>query len=268
MTDYWEPEVVRSVGDLESTVLPLEAAGWLFRGQSRVHGELVPSIDRGVLGGLGRAVKLILERRSIEAFRQNLSVVSNESERLALTDPHIALMVMRHFDVPTRLMDWSESPHVAAWFASERNPESDAEIWAFDRLVYQVEGFKQWAVGPPVTKNGEFHPQLTMFLPQLGSIDWFVCAVYLRPTFPRQNAQKGWFSLTAHFEVDHADYLARLLRTPSCCRRFIIPRALKSEILPHLSLNHGLERSVLFPGQPSEAVVMAAEAARAVFPPS
>jgi hypothetical protein len=225
----------------------------------------VPSIDRAPREKLGRALELLLERRSIEAFRQNVRTLTNESERLAMTDPHIALMVLRHYDVPTRIMDWSESQYVAAFFASESHAESDAEIWAFDRMLYQTEGFKQWAVGPPVTRNGEFHPQFTMFMPELGAIDWFTCSIYLRNTFPRQNAQEGWFSLTARFEVDHASYIARLLKSPDRCKRYIIPGALKSHLLDHLRVSHGVQSASLFPDADALPQASAVHSASEVF---
>jgi hypothetical protein len=176
-------------------------------------------------------------------------------------------MVLRHYDVPTRLMDWSASQYVAAFFASESLESHDAEIWAFDRGLYQTEGHKQWAVGPPVTLNGEFHPQYTMFRAELGSIDWFICSIYFPETFPRQNAQKGWFSLTPRFEVDHANYIARLLKSPDACLRFTVPSRLKAELLHHLRVSHGVHKSVLFPDLDCQPQVQAVAAANAVFRP-
>jgi hypothetical protein len=214
---------------------------------------------------MGRAVKLFLERRSIEAFRQNVRRLRNQSERLAMTDPHIALMVLRHYNVPTRIMDWSQSPHVAAFFAANTEETQDAEIWGFDEPLYEVEGLKQWDVGPPVTRNGEFHPQFTMFLPDLGGIDWFICAFYFPDTFPRQHAQHGAFSLTAQFEVDHAHYIARLLQRPDRCLRFIIPASLKADLRAHVRVTQGIETRTLFPDNGDDAQAHAVAAATAIF---
>ena len=226
---------------------------------------MIPSIDRPPRERQGRAVKLYLERRSIEAFRENVVRPTNQSEQLAMSDPHIALMVLRHYDVPTRIMDWSESQHVAAFFACEGHQGSDAELWAFDRLLYQSEGLKQWDVGPPVTRNGQFHPQYTMFIAELGSIDWFICSIYFPQTFPRQNAQKGWFALTPRFEVDHALHIARLLKSPAACLRLIIPAGLKLDLMTHLRITRGVHRSALFPDLEQQSQARAVMAANAVF---
>ncbi len=265
LPDFWEPRVVESIELLEAEVASMRKDGWLFRGQSRVRGRLVPSIDRPPREHLGRAVKLGLEKQAIDEFRKSVTAPVNQSEMLAMTDPHIALMVLRHYDVPTRILDWSASPYVAAFFASETNHASDGELWAFDRRLYEVEGAKQWDVGPPVTQDGEFQPQYTMFMPELGDIDWFICAFYFPDTFPRQDAQEGAFSLTANFEVDHAGYIARLLKTPERCLRFILPAKLKPGLLRHLSSVHQVDRARLFPDGPDGTQKDAISAARAVF---
>ena len=228
-------------------------------------GRLVPLIDRPPRERLGRVAKLFLEGRSIEAFRKNVRVLTNQSESLAITDPHIALMVLRHYGVPTRILDWSQSAYVAAFFASETDQAADAEIWAFDEPLYEIEGRRQWDVGPPVTRDGQFHPQYTMFMPNLGPIDWFICAFYFPNTFPRQHAQHGAFSLTAHFEVDHAHYLARLLKSPDRCRRLVVPATLKRDLLTHLRLSHGINRAILFPDEGQQTQTRAVSAANDVF---
>ena len=43
------------------------------------------------------------------------------------------LMLMRHHGVPTRLVDFTESPIIALFFALEENPPSDFSIWALQR---------------------------------------------------------------------------------------------------------------------------------------
>jgi hypothetical protein len=214
---------------------------------------------------MDRAVKLFLERRSIEAFRQNTRHLRNESERLTMTDPHMALMVLRHYNVPTRILDWSRSPYIAAFFVANTAETHDAEVWAFDEPLYGAEGLKQWDVGPPVTRNGEFDTQYSMFMPDLGGIDWFIRAFYFPDTFPRQHAQHGAFSPTAQFEVDHARHIPRLLQCPDRGLRYVIPASLKAAFRTHLRVTEGVETKTLLPDSGDHAQANAVAAAAGIF---
>jgi hypothetical protein len=83
-------------------------------------------------------------------------------------DPVIALMVLRHYGVPTRLLDWSISPFVAAFFAVSAHDTQDGEIWAFSHDDYAREGKLQWRDRPETTSDGsgdddKFEAGLTAF---------------------------------------------------------------------------------------------------------
>jgi hypothetical protein len=212
-------------------MLELEGKRWLFRGQSKDHGTLYPSIDRDPMDRLLRPERLALERRSIETFRSAARFFVPGGERLAMTDDIIALMVLRHYGAPTRLLDWTGSPFVAAYFAAYSLPGSDGEIWSFNEPLYEAEGAKQWTLWPETTDGGDgvsFNAHLTAFL-VAEPPDWFICIFYPQG-FPRQRSQAGAYSMTARFSQNHADHIARILKAPQYHHRFVIPAGLKQRV--------------------------------------
>jgi len=76
---------------------------WLCRGQPGPYGCLRPSIDRDAREHLSRPEKLKLERQSIDLFRSTARFFTDNGEKGALHDDVVALMVMRHYGVPTEL---------------------------------------------------------------------------------------------------------------------------------------------------------------------
>lgn len=265
----WDSTIAESAEAVFSDLLELRGRGWLFRGQSKPHGTIFPSIDRCPMEQFDRREKLALERQSIDTFRSAAKVFGHPGEEVARVVDVIALAVLRHYGTRTRLLDWSRSPHVAAFFAACSHPDEDGEIWAFNEPLYEVEGYKQWQKWPECTVNGDgktFLADLTAFRAEEPP-DWFICVFYdhlLEPqlhAFPRQVAQSGAYSMTARFGQDHAVHIARLLGDPSHCKRFVLPARHKSNVLKRLDEAHGIWRGALFPDAAG-----AAETAGRLFP--
>ena len=245
----WKPTILTTEAEALELLLELSGRGWLYRGQPERFDGLIPSIDRKPLEHLSRAEKLSLERQSINLFRSNARFFSHPGEEAALVDDVIALMVLRHYGVPTRLLDWSRSPYVAAYFAVSENDSEDGEIWAFDEPLYEKNGKQQWRDHPETTADGSgdpdrFRAELTAF--KENSPDWFICPFY--PTgFHRQNAQDGAYSCTSQFGRDHAEAVARLLKDDSRYHLYIIPARLKAKVRTLLRERHGVWHGSLFP---------------------
>ncbi|MBI1797865.1 MAG: FRG domain-containing protein [Candidatus Eisenbacteria bacterium] len=260
MVIAWETTRVTTVDGLFGALLELRGKGWFFRGQSKDHGSLYATVDRDPMDSLSRAEKLALERHSIETFRSAAKFFATEGERQAMVDDFIALMVLRHYGTPTRLLDWTASPFVAAYFAAHGHEGSDGEIWAFNEPLYESEGALQWREHPDTTIGGTGDPAhfaagLTAFKVDL-RFDWFICVFYPRG-FPRQNSQAGAYSLTAQFSQNHAEHIARMLKTPEHYHRYLLPAELKGELLTALREQHSIWEGSLFPDSAGAAATAA-----------
>ncbi len=262
MPDCWTTTTLTSEREVLCVLTDLRGKSWLSRGQSNRYGKLLPSIDRKLREKLGRAQKLALERQSIDLFRSAARFLT-AGEEGARNDDVVALMVLRHYGVPTRLLDWSSSPHVAAYFACDGDDTKDGEIWSFDRRHYESEGKQQWKRWPETTRDGsgdacQFVAGLTAFTSKEPP-NWFICAFYNRG-LPRQNAQDAAYSMTARFGRDHADAIATLLGDESRYHLYVVSAKLKLELRRVLRENHGIWRGSLFPDSAG-----AADTARAIF---
>ena len=154
MPDLWNSTTLKSEAEVMRVLTELQGKRWLSRGQADTYKSLIPSIDREGRDMLSRTEMLTLERQSIDIFRSTARFFADEGERTALQSDIGALMVLRHYGAPTRLLDWSQSPFVSAYFAVSENDSRDGEIWSFDYDRYMKKGGEQWRLWPHTTTDG------------------------------------------------------------------------------------------------------------------
>jgi hypothetical protein len=137
--------------DFQTIIEPHLDGNWLFRGVSSVRHLLIPSVGRIIAGD---AVSKRLERDLLDQFRREAIPYL----RFAL-DPQDEwgwLALAQHHGVPTRLLDWSESPFVSLFFAAWGNDGDDAGVY----LVERPKQVTQFTTSPfEASENAFFYPR-------------------------------------------------------------------------------------------------------------
>ena len=177
------------------------------------------------------------------------------------------LTVAQHHGLPTRLLDWTHNPMIAAHFVTD-HPEDlghDGAIWCVDPagLNSRSEEFRRWNLGRPqgakvlgvfaieqleeyCHDNAPAHAKPGSRISSLEMFDatQLRCAFLEPPSIDaRLVHQSGLFSaLSPDCDMD-----ALLTASPSCARKVIIPSWLKREVRDKLDAI-GVSERTLFPG--------------------
>ena len=102
--------------------------GWIFRGQAQ-DWPLTSSLERAFrLGGIALKKAPGIEKQLVRDFRRRYD---GKDRDVVMNDTLYCLALMQHHGAPTRLLDWSYSPFVAAFFALEFSAP-DPVVWCLN----------------------------------------------------------------------------------------------------------------------------------------
>jgi hypothetical protein len=128
---------LKDFGDAVETLLALPSEARWYRGIGDIAFELKPSLFRHP--HISTLRPLDLERQLIIRFRQRSIPYLNHR----LDDDWEILFLMQHHGVPTRLLDWTENPYIALYFAltsCKRSAVSglypDCCVWSLDPVAW------------------------------------------------------------------------------------------------------------------------------------
>jgi hypothetical protein len=101
---------------------------YMFRGHADINWELEPAIDRGDFSHVRELMtRKDYERLALEEFKR----LARPHLHQLPTDDWEFLALARHHGVPTRLLDWTENPLAALFFAVETLGHTDSTVWCY-----------------------------------------------------------------------------------------------------------------------------------------
>jgi hypothetical protein len=227
--------------------------GWLFRGQRAAAWELKTSLERCCdrLGVKPRERRTI-EDRIIREFRRAYHQFAHHvPDRLAIVE---WLSIMQHHGAPTRLLDFTYSMYVAAYFAVEE-ADGDSVVWAING-PWALE--RSAALLRGTGKRGT-RRMFKLFMDDDEKVvqTLFMQKPYVAAAWPinpfrlneRLRVQQGAFLIQGDISKPFTENLDALSRGEATNNilRIVIPELLRQEALQRL-WSMDVSRAALFPG--------------------
>lgn len=233
--------------------------GLIWRGQRKACWELQTSIQRAFKdGGVDEAERAGWEQRAFSYFRaQSVSYLPMYPEDTDLLE---WLATMQHYGAPTRLLDWTESPFIGAYFAYRDMLPSQLEpaaLWSYDarssrdQLMNQVADLEFPAPRDLLADEGDRRPSWAEEINKL--VRTYVesksrIPLAVRPLRPdlRMTAQQTILTVDACLDKG-VDYPMAGLEGKPLLFKFELPAEWRRKALRDLALM-GITETSLFPG--------------------
>jgi hypothetical protein len=252
-------DLQESLARPEASPVPIR---WAFRGQSQAYGTLVPSFQRIFKEKKSVGAAEIIERDLIKTFRKHYADLKGRTEDMPGPDwigPSYSLRclsVMQHYGVPTRLLDWTTDFWTAVYFACAGDPSKDAELWMYDRGVFESQVASRPELWSLLQAGGTQYHSLPVAEPELLSERGSKLIAELDPQMtPRMRQQAAHHTLSSDVFADHGPLLFELAQKAPAplpggaplFRRVLIASACKEKALRFLEGQRQVTAGTIFP---------------------
>ena len=197
-------DLIRFAGDIQNT----SGERWWFRGLPNSSFKLEPRVYR--------CCDDEQERALMNGFRARAATRHHSTP--AYSDCAGWLSLMQHYGLPTRLLDWTFSPLIAAFFSEESPKDStqDACIWAL-RLGYLNDHYGYGPYLLPLSAKSARDLLIPAFTNHVSPGN--IAAAMAVESDPRMQMQQGAFTVHGHRVP-----LCELPETSSWLQKAVVPR--------------------------------------------
>nr|WP_283812821.1 FRG domain-containing protein [Bradyrhizobium tropiciagri] len=214
-----------------------------FRGHAKANWPLLPGIMRSKSG--------LSEGSALARFKQSAAMLTERSPSSAFD----WTFLMQHYGVPTRLLDWSESPLVALFFAVDTfqaHRNTDAAVWCLKPTALNKNANISNALEAnyiPSFEAEELMPYATDKL-KATNVELLPVATIATRNNPRIQAQMGTFTIhhTKKVPVEAVGDKSHVIK-------YIIPSSAREPLKKELRLL-GLNQFSLFPELASVGAIL------------
>ncbi|MCK1307650.1 FRG domain-containing protein [Bradyrhizobium sp. 45] len=200
-------EFDRAIVDAKAKISAVRSGAW-FRGQRVGAWSLTPGLFR-------RGNDSGREHALFEEFRIKSGLILPEK-----STSWRMLYLMQHFGVPTRLLDWTETLHVALYFALHGELDKP-RLWLLNPYILTAITTKGSMNPGYATRKEKFihdltdDPDLDYYTRFLEFRDWpfaLPLPIYCKRDFTRIDRQNGYFTIHGSLAFGHDERLSRCLQ--------------------------------------------------------
>lgn len=227
-----------------------------FRGCRSTKHQLLPSLYRKKAGATGGGLDEV--ERGLSARFKERSIPYLSPGR-SLDRPWELAFFMQHYGVPTRLLDWSESPLIGLYFALmpangvARKRDSDCVVWLFDPVAWNRHALSHITYKGGVLDTDSV--ELRSYEPGSGDqvADSKPLAIYGAHNSSRIVAQRGVFTVFGGARLPLEKLAKNLPQDSPVLWRMLLKKPVRGSVCKEL-LSLGVTESTVFPGLEGLAV--------------
>lgn len=209
-----------------------------WRGHAKEGWNLLPHVWRPEVGNLRTPEEHLHWERNISI--RFLQGARTRYEDWPENDYSVQLAMMQHYGLPTRLLDWTESPLFALYFAVREHKHQDGALWALNPAALNVSEFSTPDLLSP-HKNPEVKELFKAPFDEENIAPEKNAAVATRQVNIRMTVQLSTFTIHGSQKP-----LEKTNERNKYLLKYIVP-AKEKDSIRHMLFEYGIREANLFP---------------------